>query len=506
MDGESGRRQLSGRESGVKPVRQEQSRTYRDQFEYFADCFELIRKRGDAYNLRSEAMETERMVSYSEHNGFVSDRTQLLEIYRDIETEANRKQAQVLRCKKATSRSGIRFPFDDFIRRYGLRPEEVQILLVLLYNESLGRSHARFTTGNEILNLLFSNPVDALKASKFLDGGATLLEKGLVRSISDDDSTNFLRAAYEVSEKTLHQVLGVRDRRTIQDQQHSQLGCKPLDSSYRVVAPQVSLDQVVLSPAVRQGLNEILWQAKEGKFLYRDWGLDKVMEKGRGTVVLFSGPPGTGKTMTAEAMASHMGKTLHIADYAQIESKWIGDTEKNIVTIFREAARDDAVLLLDEADAILSARLEGGQYNDRAYNRQVSILLTELEAFEGLCILTTNRMVTLDEGLARRISATFTFNVPGPSERLRIWQSLLPGRVPLAEDIDLESLAHRYPMAGGHIKNAILTAVRKAALRDGRNARVMQKDFGEAAAIERRSFRPGSRIGFREGGTTSLYT
>lgn len=203
--------------------------------------------------------------------------------------------------------------------------------------------------------------------------------------------------------------------------------------------------------------------------------------------------------MTAEAMAAHLGRVLYIADYAQVESKWIGETEKNIVSIFRAAARAGAVLLLDEADAVLSARVDGGQFNDRAYNRQVSILLTELEAFDGLCILTTNRQIALDEGLARRISASFTFNVPGPAERLRIWQALLPGGVPLAEDIDLNVLAQRYPLAGGHIKNAILTAVRKAALRDGRNARLRQEDLGEAAAGERRGFRPGGRpLGFGE--------
>jgi AAA+ superfamily predicted ATPase len=116
-------------------------------------------------------------------------------------------------------------------------------------------------------------------------------------------------------------------------------------------------------------------------------------------------------------------------------------------------------------------------------------------------------MMTLDEGLARRVSASFHFGVPGPKERLQIWKNLLPGSVPLADDINLEVLARRFPMAGGHIKNAILTAVRKAAHRDGRKARIRQEDFGEAAAVERKSFRPGPRpIGFGEGPTAPLYT
>jgi SpoVK/Ycf46/Vps4 family AAA+-type ATPase len=279
-----------------------------------------------------------------------------------------------------------------------------------------------------------------------------------------------------------------------------QTAYESLESSYRVVAPQVSLDQVVLTPALRQGIDEVLWQAGDGKRLYREWGLDRVLEKGKGTVVLMSGPPGTGKTMTAEAMACAVGKQLFIVDYSRLESKWIGETEKNIVDVFRAAAEADAVLLLDEADAILGYRLDGGQYNERAYNRQVSILLTELEAYDGLCILTTNRSFSLDDGLARRISASFSFTVPGPGERLRIWRSLLPAGVPVGDDVNLEELAHRFPLAGGHIKNAIMTAVRKAARRDGDRARVRQADLGAAAAAERGSFRPGARpIGFGDG-------
>jgi SpoVK/Ycf46/Vps4 family AAA+-type ATPase len=324
----------------------------------------------------------------------------------------------------------------------------------------------------------------------------------LVRSISDDDTANFLRAAYEVTEKTLRDVLGVRDRNTL-EHQHTQAARKPLDSSYRVVAPQVSIDQVVLSERTREGIQEILWQVREGRDLYRRWGMERVLEKGKGTIVLFAGPPGTGKTMTAEAMAHELGRPLFVADYSELESKWIGETEKNIVRTFREAARARAVLLLDEADAILSTRLDGGHYNDRAYNRQVSLLLTEIEAFEGLCLLTTNRAPNLDDGLARRISGTFTFDVPGPGERLRIWNALLPSGVPVAADVDLDFLAHRFPMAGGHIKNAIITAIRKAAMRGGARTEVSQRDFTEAAAVERRSFRAVSRpIGF---GETPLY-
>jgi AAA+ superfamily predicted ATPase len=482
-------------------MRQERIEAYRDQYEYLADSFALIRKRADAYNLRSEAWETERMVRYGERLGMGSERNHLLEIYCGLENEITQLEREVQARKAETERQGVRFPLNRFAERHELCPEEVQVLLVLLYNESQPQSHLRFTTGTEILSLLFPNPVASLQASRFLGGGATLTSRGLIRSICDDGNPNFLRAAYEVTEKTLYEVLGVRERSTINvSQPGSQTSHTSLESSCRAVAPQVSLNQVVLPEELRVGIDEILWQVKEGNGIYREWGMDRVLEKGRGTVVLFSGPPGTGKTMTAEAMARELGKKLFIVDYSQLESKWIGETEKNIVGVFRDAEAADAVLLLDEADAILGNRLDGGQYNERAYNRQVSILLGEMEAFEGLCILTTNRSFSLDDGLARRITATFSFNIPGPRERLRIWKALLPVGVPLGESVDFEDLAQRFPMAGGHIKNAIKAAVRKAARRDGRDARVLMSDFATAAAAERRSFRPATRpIGFGDG-------
>ncbi len=480
-------------------VRRETLQAFKDQFEYLADCFELIRKRGDAYNIRNEATETERMVRYSERTGFESERSHLLEIYHGIEAEVRRKEREIRARVKETRSGGTTFPLDAFVERHRLSPEELQILLVLLYNESVGRNHARFTSGNEILNLLFPNPVSALKASRYLDLGSTLLDDELIRVTSDDEAANFLRATYEVSETTLHEVLGTGDRETFKARQAASRSAQTTEGPFRIVTPRVTLDRVVMEGKLREGIEEVLWQAEEGDRLFRHWGLDQVLEKGKGTIVLFTGPPGTGKTMTAEAMAQHLGRQLYIADYAELESKWIGETEKNIVSIFSAAAQAGAVLLLDEADAILSSRLDGGHYNDRAYNRQVSILLTELEAYDGVAILTTNRSVSLDTGLARRISATFEFDVPTPQERARIWDGLLPAKIGRGPDVNLEVLANKFEMSGGHIKNAVLTAVRKAARRDGKEAVLLQRDLVEAAAAEQLSFHPCSRrIGFRE--------
>jgi hypothetical protein len=478
-------------------MRRESITLYGDQFEFLADCFELIRLKSDAYTLRTEAMETERMSRYTDRHGNASERNHLLEIYHDLERSIAAKEEQIQKRKKDSEKSGLRLSFDTFSATNRLNRDEMRILLVLLYNESTGRNQSRITTGNDILNLLYPNPVEALKASIFLTPGSSLLNQGLVRCLSDEENSNFLRSTYEVTEKTLREVLGVRGRATVGEFCAGQTDAVP-EGPYRLIEPGFDLDRVVLDASARSSLDDLIWQFNDGQILFNQWELGRLLEKGKGVVVLFSGLPGTGKTMTAEAMAGTLGTKLLIADYSQLESKWIGETEKNIVSVFRVASESKAVLLLDEADAILAGRLDGGHYNDRAYNRQVSLLLQELEHFEGLCILTTNREMSLDEGLARRISTSINFGIPGADERQKIWRSLISPRVPLAADVDFLELAARYPLCGGHIKNIVLTALRGAARRAGVSARVTQDDFVRAAEKEKSGFRPVNRpIGFK---------
>ncbi len=468
-------------------------RTYGDQFDYLADCFELIRLRCDAYTLRTEAMETERMSRYAERHGR-SDRSHILEIYYDLDKSIGRKEEAIASRKRESEKAGTRFQIDAFAQAHGLSEDEVKILLVLLYNESAGKNQTRMTCGNDILNLLHASSVEALKASRYLTPGSVLISEGLVRCVQEEEGNNFLRANYEVAEKTLRGILGGRSVGS----DHASLAAEALlEGPFRIIEPRFSLDKVVLDADARASIEDIIWQVRDGKVLMDDWELGHLLEKGRGVVALFSGIPGTGKTMTAEAMAGTLGRKLLVADYSQLESKWIGETEKNIVQVFRAAAEAGAVLLLDESDAILAGRLDGGHYNDRAYNRQVSLLLQELENFEGLCILTTNRETSLDEGLARRIASTVVFGIPEASDRERIWRGLISRRVPLDADVDIPVLAERFALAGGHIKNIVVAALRAAARRGGgKQARVTMADFERAAERERAGFRKSRSIGF----------
>src|SRR5262245_64166262 len=118
------------------------------------------------------------------------------------------------------------------------------------------------------------------------------------------------------------------------------------------VTPERTLADVVLPPQTRRTLEQALAQVRNHNLIFRSWGLGERHASGRGLTFNFAGPPGTGKTICAEAVAQAVGMKLLVVDYAEAESMWVGETPKNIAGIFRSATEQNAVLFFDEADAI----------------------------------------------------------------------------------------------------------------------------------------------------------
>ena len=257
--------------------------------------------------------------------------------------------------------------------------------------------------------------------------------------------------------------------------------------------PIVRLDSLVLPPPVLRALEMIAAQVRHGATLRDDWGLAEAIPYGAGLTALFSGPPGVGKTAAAEALARELDREILVADYSEIQNCWAGQTEKNIVRVFRQAAEAGAVLFWDEADAMFFSRDAASQVWEV---RDVNVLLQEIERFPGLVVLATNRRVHLDAALERRIALKVEFVRPGPAERRAIWSKLLPDRLPLAEDVDLDRLAAA-ELSGGEIKNVVLNAARLALARGGPSGRVRHADFDEALGMESGGRWTGQgRIGF----------
>jgi SpoVK/Ycf46/Vps4 family AAA+-type ATPase len=235
------------------------------------------------------------------------------------------------------------------------------------------------------------------------------------------------------------------------------------------IAPRRTFNDVILPPATRRALDTALAQVTQHDLIFNRWGLGERHPTGLALAFNFAGPPGTGKTICAEAIAHSLGRRLLLVRYAELESLWMGETPKNVAAIFRTAREEGAVLLFDEADAIAARRSTSLEYGfQRESNTVVSVLLQELEWYNGVVIFATNLAANFDPAFERRIRTHVLFEMPGDAEREQIWRvQMHPTRTPLAADVDFRDLARRYEVSGGDIRNAVLKAALAAAAEPG---------------------------------------
>ena len=231
----------------------------------------------------------------------------------------------------------------------------------------------------------------------------------------------------------------------------------------RKITPRYSLTDIVLPPEPYSQLQDILDYVNYRHIVLDKWGFRHKSSLGKGLNVLFSGPSGTGKTMAAEIIAGEMGLDLYKIDLSVVVSKYIGETEKNLDRVFREATDSNCVLFFDEADALFGKRSEVRDSHDRYANIEIAYLLQKMEEYEGIVILATNLQKNVDEAFARRMHFTVEFPAPEQEYRLLIWQKSFPAEAPVRQDLDLEFMAHQFRLTGGNIKNIALTAAFLAA-------------------------------------------
>ena len=250
------------------------------------------------------------------------------------------------------------------------------------------------------------------------------------------------------------------------------LGFSNLRRAVESMVPRRTFDEVILPEATRRTLDQALVHVTSHELIFHRWGLGERHTTGLGLAFNFAGPSGTGKTICAEAVAHALGRRLLIVRYAEVESMWMGETAKTVAAVFRYAREQDAVLLFDEADAIASRRSTSVEHpSQRESNAVVSVLLQELESFNGVVIFATNMAANFDPAFERRIRTHVLFEMPGVAEREKIWRvQMHPERTPLAPDVDFRTLSERYEVSGGDIRNAVLKAAMLAASEPGSDA------------------------------------
>ncbi len=311
----------------------------------------------------------------------------------------------------------------------------------------------------------------------------------------DRPMTGVIRKSLEINLK--HQVLARNIRNgTLRSHRRSGPfgGSKKDDDEHLTedITPSVSLDDVILPPSLMEDVRSIIAAAETQDTVFNKWGFGEKIRMGQSVTSVFYGKSGTGKTYTAEAIAFALGRKLKTIRASALTNKYVGETEKNIAAVFKDAD-SDCVLFFDEADSFFHDRPEGSDYQVIFLSRVTNLLLREIELFKGVIILATNRPLALDPAFERRIRYKLEFPLPAAEARKKIWMKNFPDKAPMDDDVDFDFLAERFEFSGGQIRNSVVRAACLAAERE----ECITQDILLEAADKEKTFREKSvDIGF----------
>ena len=232
------------------------------------------------------------------------------------------------------------------------------------------------------------------------------------------------------------------------------------------VKTRYRLDDIVLPPATRGWLQEMLHYAQHRHRVIEQWGFGRSHGNSRNLCVLFHGPSGTGKTMAASIVANELNLGLYRVDLANVLSKYIGETEKHLAQLFDQAEAMDVVLYFDEAESLFGKRTETQDAHDRYANLQTGYLLQRIETYPGVVILSTNLLGNMDKAFMRRFKFVIEYPFPDAAQRQALWRKAFPAEAPLGEDVDFALLAQKATLSGGNINTIALRAAMYAAAED----------------------------------------
>ena len=234
---------------------------------------------------------------------------------------------------------------------------------------------------------------------------------------------------------------------------------------WKLSDPRYDMRDIILAPDTLRELEDVISYVQNRNKLFNEWGLSERYKDRDSLAVNLYGEPGTGKTMAAHAISKELGLRMICVDYADIESKYVGETSKNLSSLFRMATETGAAIFFDEADALLSKRVTNmTSATDVSVNQTRSVLLTLLNDYRGVIIFATNFIQNFDAAFLRRIRYHIRFSLPDKELRVKLWKFYIPERLPVSEDVSIDSLAEDFDgISGSDIANAVFSAAVSAA-------------------------------------------
>jgi len=359
---------------------------------------------------------------------------------------------------------------EGFFAEYDLNEKEQMIFLALLKEEYAGGDES-IRDMNSLIDLISSDDYEKIKHRSFLEESSKLVSNNLIDY--DEMLTPFggINRNFYIPEEILYKV-SHPVKKKVRNQKIKLDSLIKEQDMFELIEPKRSIDEVVLNPKTRETLNNLLKQVdKKVVGRLKEWGI-KDKKRGIEAKIIFYGAPGTGKTITALALAKSLKKPVLGFDCSKILSMYVGESEKNVRNIFdrykelSSKAKSEPILLLNEADQFLSSRTSSAlSGSDKMHNQMQNIFLEQIEKFEGILIATTNLLENIDKAFSRRFNYKIEFAKPTFDQRVELWNILLPQSLPFKEGFDIKTLA-KYDLTGGQIEMIIKNTAYKIAADD----------------------------------------
>ncbi|ECL3330047.1 AAA family ATPase [Campylobacter jejuni] len=356
----------------------------------------------------------------------------------------------------------------DIFKEYNLEHKEQIIFLALLKEEyALSNESSISREMNSLLSLISENDLERHKNKKLLQENAPLLN--LIEYDEYLNAFGDISKSFFIIDEILQRIINFEPKQSKKIKIESVLKDQDI---FELIEPSADINDIIMPENTKELLENILKQ-QDKKVLERlhSWGIKS--NKNIEAKIIFYGPAGTGKTMSALAMAKSMKKSVLSFDCSKILSKWVGESEQNVRKIFdtykniAQTCKQSPILLLNEADQFLSTRVDGSSGSDKMHNQMQNIFLEQIERFSGVIIATTNFLESLDSAFSRRFDYKIEFKKPDFKDRLKIWEKFLPKKALFEKDFDINILSN-YELSGAQILMVVKnTALKVAVSKDG---------------------------------------
>ncbi|EAJ5441082.1 ATP-binding protein [Campylobacter jejuni] len=356
----------------------------------------------------------------------------------------------------------------DIFKEYNLEHKEQIIFLALLKEEyALSNESSISREMNSLLSLISENDLERHKNKKLLQENAPLLN--LIEYDEYLNAFGDISKSFFIIDEILQRIINFEPKQSKKIKIESVLKDQDI---FELIEPSTDINDIIMPENTKELLENILKQ-QDKKVLERlhSWGIKS--NKNIEAKIIFYGPAGTGKTMSALAMAKSMKKSVLSFDCSKILSKWVGESEQNVRKIFDtyknivQTCKQSPILLLNEADQFLSTRVDGNSGSDKMHNQMQNIFLEQIERFSGVIIATTNFLESLDSAFSRRFDYKIEFKKPDFKDRLKIWEKFLPKKALFEKDFDINILSN-YELSGAQILVVVKnTALKVAVSQDG---------------------------------------